>query len=283
MRSQSMMIVGTPTTGRRFVLAALMTFLFLFVQAASASNVRAQKKDEKAKDGRLAIRTNKRNLMISINGQPVSPQAENVDGILRLIVPAGNNTIEVLLPDSIDRWAKEIYVPAGRMICLTLTHRPAIINKGDSKTDPPRAQGPVVKMVEYITDSYQECENEESLIDGRLALKTNPGGYPILIDGKDYDETDVNARYIELPPGTYMLEVLFPNRRWIQTINIVAGETNCICLKYISVSSPEVGSDTESPPNGEETIEKVLEDEACQCVQGMMPNVTKEWKKIKKP
>lgn len=281
MRAQSMMIAGTPTTGRRFVLAALTTFLFLFIQASSASDVRAQTKSEKAMDGRLAIRTNKRNLMISINGQPVSPQPKNEDGIMRFIVPAGNNSIEVLLPDSIDRWAKGIYVPAGRMICLTLTHRPAIINKGDSKTDPPRAQGPVVKMVEYITDSYQECENEVSLVDGRLALKTNPGGYPILIDGKDYDETDSNARSIELPPGTYMLEVLFPNRRWIQTINIVAGVTNCICLKYISVSSPEVDSDTESLPNGEESIKEVLEDEACHCVQGITPNVTKEWKRIR--
>lgn len=127
MRLQSMMIAGTPTTGRRFVLAALMTFLFLFVQAASASDARAQKKAEKSEDGRLAIRTNKGNLVISINGQPVSPQPKNEDGIMRLIVPAGNNTIEVLLPDSNDRWVKEINVPAGRMICMRLTHRVAII------------------------------------------------------------------------------------------------------------------------------------------------------------
>jgi hypothetical protein len=266
-----MMIAGTPTTGRRFVLATLMTFLFLFVQAASASNVRAQNKSEKATDGRLAIRTNKRNLMISINGQPVSPQPKNEDGIMRLIVPAGNNTIEVLLPDSNDRWEKEINVPAGRMICMRLTHHAAIVNKGDSKTDPPRAQGAEVKMVEYITAIYQECDHEDSPLDGWLVLKSIPGGYPILIDGKDYGVTDNDERSIELPLGTYKLEVLFPQHRWTRTIEIVGGRRNCICLNYLSRIIDQ------------ETVLEVSE-ETCECPQIVMllPNVTKEWKTVKK-
>lgn len=130
-------------------------------------------------------------------------------------------------------------------------------------------------MVEYITDSYQECEDEESLIEGRLDLKTNPGGYPILIDGKDYGVTYDPAESIDLPAGQHTLEVLFPNRSWTKAINMRAGVRTCICLHYVSRIVDQ------------ETVTEVTE-ENCECEDMAVnaPNVTRErkkFKKIKKP
>ena len=242
--------------------------------------------------GRIAIRTNNHNLMISINGQLVSPPAENSDGIMRLIVPTGNNTIEVLLPDSSDRWSKEINVPARGMMCLALTHSVAIINKDDSKTDPPRAQGAKIKMVEYITDSYQECENESSLNDAGIKLSAHPGGYPILIDGQPAGNATQDARQFILEPGTHAIEVRFPdNQRWVREFTVTGGKKLCVSLVYQRASAPKV--DSKSAPIS--PVEQVLigdvtvDERDCGEItspggeKSPLPNVTKEWKKINKP
>lgn len=87
---------------------------------------------------------------------------------------------------------------------------------------------------------------------GRMDVKTSPAGYPLLVDGKDYGVTYNPAQSIDVPAGPHTVEVLFPDRRWTQQINIVAGKRNCICLNYIkheikkfcpypvSVSAPSV-------------------------------------------
>jgi len=90
---------------------------------------------------------------------------------------------------------------------------------------------------------------------GRMDLKTSPAGYPLVIDGKDYGVTYNPAQSIDLPAGPHTVEVLFPNRRWTQEVNIVGGKRNCICLNYVknivtrpcpypvSVSAPSVVDD----------------------------------------
>lgn len=90
---------------------------------------------------------------------------------------------------------------------------------------------------------------------GRMDLKTSPAGYPLIVDGKDYGVTYNPAQSIDLPAGTHTVEVLFPNRRWTQQVNILAGKRNCICLNYttrvitrpcpypVSVSAPSVVDD----------------------------------------
>lgn len=68
---------------------------------------------------------------------------------------------------------------------------------------------------------------------GRIEVSTNPGGYPITIDGQPAGETTDYVRAIELDPGTHTVEILFPNsNRWSQTFNIIAGRKNCIALNY---------------------------------------------------
>jgi hypothetical protein len=68
---------------------------------------------------------------------------------------------------------------------------------------------------------------------GRIEVSTNPGGYPVTIDGQPAGETTDYVRAIELEPGTHTVEIAFPNNtRWSQVFNIVAGRKNCIALNY---------------------------------------------------
>ncbi|MET0623936.1 MAG: hypothetical protein ABW250_13205 [Pyrinomonadaceae bacterium] len=68
---------------------------------------------------------------------------------------------------------------------------------------------------------------------GRIEVSTQPGGYPITIDGQPAGETTDYVRAIELEPGTHTVEILFPNNtRWSQAFNIIAGRKNCIALNY---------------------------------------------------
>lgn len=68
---------------------------------------------------------------------------------------------------------------------------------------------------------------------GRIEVSTQPGGYPITIDGQPAGETTDYVRAIELEPGTHTVDIIFPNNtRWTQTFNIIAGRKNCIALNY---------------------------------------------------
>src|SRR3954471_10267981 len=68
---------------------------------------------------------------------------------------------------------------------------------------------------------------------GRIEVSTQPGGYPISIDGNPAGETTSSVRIIELDTGPHSVEIIFPNStRWAQTFNIIAGRKNCITLNY---------------------------------------------------
>jgi hypothetical protein len=68
---------------------------------------------------------------------------------------------------------------------------------------------------------------------GRIEVSTNPGGYPITIDGQPAGETTDYVRAIELEPGSHTVEIAFPNStRWSQVFQIIAGRKNCIALNY---------------------------------------------------
>jgi hypothetical protein len=68
---------------------------------------------------------------------------------------------------------------------------------------------------------------------GRIEVSTQPGGYPITINGQPAGETTDYVRTIDLEPGTHTVEILFPNNtRWAQTFQVLAGRKNCIALNY---------------------------------------------------
>lgn len=68
---------------------------------------------------------------------------------------------------------------------------------------------------------------------GRIEVSTQPGGYPIFIDGRPAGETTDYVRAIDLDPGTHTVEIIFPNNtRWSHIFQIVAGRKDCIALNY---------------------------------------------------
>ena len=68
---------------------------------------------------------------------------------------------------------------------------------------------------------------------GRIEVTTNPGGNPIIIDGRAAGETTEFVRQIDLPPGPHTVEIIFPNgTRWSNAFNIIAGRKECIALNY---------------------------------------------------
>jgi len=79
----------------------------------------------------------------------------------------------------------------------------------------------------------QKNKKNQQPTTGRIEVSTQPGGYPISIDGQPAGETTDYTRAIELDPGPHTVEIIFPNStRWAQTFNIVAGRKNCIALNY---------------------------------------------------
>lgn len=76
---------------------------------------------------------------------------------------------------------------------------------------------------------------------GRIKISTNPGGYPVLIDGQPAGSTTVSERLLDLPPGTHTVEIVFPNgERWLREFVVAAGRIYCIGLAYnpTSISIP---------------------------------------------
>jgi hypothetical protein len=79
----------------------------------------------------------------------------------------------------------------------------------------------------------QKNKKNQQPTTGRIEVSTQPGGYPITIDGQPAGETTDYVRAIELEPGTHTVDIQFPNStRWSQVFNIIAGRKNCIALNY---------------------------------------------------
>ena len=79
----------------------------------------------------------------------------------------------------------------------------------------------------------QKNKKNQQPTTGRIEVSTQPGGYPISIDGQPAGETTDYVRAIELDPGPHTVEIQFPNNNsWRQVFNILAGRKNCITLNY---------------------------------------------------
>jgi len=84
-----------------------------------------------------------------------------------------------------------------------------------------------------FVSSTEARDKKSKLAYGRIEVATNPGGYPILVDGKPSGETTTETRLLDLPPGRHTIEIQLPNgARWVREFNILAGRKNCIVLNY---------------------------------------------------
>jgi hypothetical protein len=74
---------------------------------------------------------------------------------------------------------------------------------------------------------------------GRIKISTNPGGYPVLIDGQPAGSTTESERLLDLPPGPHTVEIIFPNgERWTREFAVSAGRIYCIGLAYAPKTIP---------------------------------------------
>jgi PEGA domain len=88
-------------------------------------------------------------------------------------------------------------------------------------------------LLSFDVQAKQKNKKNQEPTTGRIEVSTNPGGYPVTIDGQPAGETTDYVRQIELPPGPHTVAIQFPNNtQWSQVFNIVAGRKNCIALNY---------------------------------------------------
>ncbi|HJZ82127.1 MAG TPA: PEGA domain-containing protein, partial [Pyrinomonadaceae bacterium] len=68
---------------------------------------------------------------------------------------------------------------------------------------------------------------------GQIEISTNPGGFPLRIDGQPQGDTSTQVRVIELQPGHHNIEILLPNGgRWVRDFDIERGRKVCVNLNY---------------------------------------------------
>jgi len=68
---------------------------------------------------------------------------------------------------------------------------------------------------------------------GQIEIATNPGGFPLRIDGQPQGDTSSTVRVIELQPGPHNIEILLPNGgRWVRDFEIEQGRKVCVNLNY---------------------------------------------------
>jgi hypothetical protein len=68
---------------------------------------------------------------------------------------------------------------------------------------------------------------------GTIEVSTNPGGFPLRIDGRPEGDTSTTVRVIELEPGRHNLEILLPNGgRWVRDFDVERGRKLCLNLNY---------------------------------------------------
>src|SRR3954468_1134293 len=66
---------------------------------------------------------------------------------------------------------------------------------------------------------------------GLIEISTNPGGFPLRIDGQPQGDTSSTVRIIELQPGHHNIEILLPNGgRWVRDFDIERGRKVCVNL-----------------------------------------------------
>jgi hypothetical protein len=68
---------------------------------------------------------------------------------------------------------------------------------------------------------------------GTIEITTNPGGFPLRIDGQPQGDTSTTPRVIELEPGHHNLEIMLPNGgRWVRDFDVERARKLCLNLNY---------------------------------------------------
>src|SRR5437762_1756895 len=90
-----------------------------------------------------------------------------------------------------------------------------------------------VSFALVCTSSTAYAAKKKKVKYGQIELSTNPGGFPLVIDGRPQGDTSQTVRIIELDPGHHTLEILLPNgNRWVREFEIERGRKLCVNLNY---------------------------------------------------
>jgi hypothetical protein len=83
------------------------------------------------------------------------------------------------------------------------------------------------------TNAYAGGKKKKKVDYGQLEISTNPGGFPLRIDGQPQGDTSQTTRVIELQPGHHVVQIDFPNgQRWVRDFDIAQGRKVCVNLNY---------------------------------------------------
>src|SRR5436190_10337941 len=83
------------------------------------------------------------------------------------------------------------------------------------------------------TTAYAAGKKKKKVSYGQLEISTNPGGFPMRIDGQPQGDTTQTVRVIELQPGHHVVQVDLPNgERWVRDFDIAEARRVCVNLNY---------------------------------------------------
>src|SRR5215831_9690140 len=81
--------------------------------------------------------------------------------------------------------------------------------------------------------AYAANKKKKKVNYGQLEIATNPGGFPMKIDGQPQGDTSQTVRVIELQPGHHVVQVDLPNgQSWVRDFDIAEGRKVCVNLNY---------------------------------------------------
>jgi PEGA domain-containing protein len=90
-----------------------------------------------------------------------------------------------------------------------------------------------VSFALICTSSTAHAAGKKKVKYGQIEISTNPGGFPLRIDGQPQGDTSTTVRVIELQPGPHNIEILLPNGgRWVRDFDIERGRKVCVNLNY---------------------------------------------------
>jgi len=85
---------------------------------------------------------------------------------------------------------------------------------------------------------------------GTIKILTNPGGFPISVDGKSYGETTTTYLPIDLAPGLHTIVISLPSgQSWTREMDLPAGRIKCVALNYRPIPPPPTKSPCPFPVN----------------------------------
>ncbi len=88
-------------------------------------------------------------------------------------------------------------------------------------------------LLAFSSSTYAVNKKKKKANYGQLEISTNPGGFPLRVDGQPQGDTSQTVRKFELQPGHHVVQVDLPNgERWVRDFDIAEGRKVCVNLNY---------------------------------------------------